>query len=183
MGRYRALVVVAMALGGLTGGPTTASAETLQEAVAASKLHTRVFYLGEGMTAREAMTLLRSEGDVRHAAAISDRRVVVIADTADVVGKCETLLRERDAVLRIASPHEPLELGGPDDPMVTRVFRVAGNNMQAVVVILRSIYSVRQLSALEGDNTVSVHATQPVLDSSAALLRELELLALPTERR
>jgi hypothetical protein len=45
-----------------------------------------------------------------------------------------------------------------------------------VVVVLRSIYSVRELSERALDE-VSVHASQPVLDSSEALLRELKLLA------
>lgn len=43
------------------------------------------------------------------------------------------------------------------------------------------IYSVRELSELAQDNAVSIHATQPVLDSSEALLRELDLLAPPNK--
>ena len=176
-----ALMIVAMAVGGLTGGSTSASTPPLEEAAVASKVHMRVLYL-QGMDPREAITLLRSQAHVRQAATISDRNLIVIAGKADMVAKCETLLREHDAVLRVTDPHEPVELGGRTaDPLIARVFRVAGDNMQAVVLLLRAIYQVRELSELAQDNTVSVQATQAVLDSSEALLRELELLDVPME--
>ncbi len=93
----RALMVVAIAVGGLTGGPTSASSSTREEAAVASKVHTRVFYL-QGMDPRQAITLLRSQAQVRQVASISHRNVIVVAGIADTVERCETLLREHDAV-------------------------------------------------------------------------------------
>ncbi len=167
----RALMIVATAVG-LTGGATSTSSER----AIVSKVHTRVFYL-QGMDPRAAITLLRSQAQVRQVASIKDRDVIVVAGTDDTVDRCETLLREHDAILRVADPYEPVELGGAAEvPLATRVFHVVGDNMQAVVVLLRSIYQVRELTEFPQDTTVSVHATQPVLDSSEALFRELELL-------
>jgi hypothetical protein len=178
---YCALIIVAMAVVGLTGGLASASSPTLEEAVVVNKIHTRVFYL-QGMDPREAATLLRSQAQVRQLAWIKGRDVIVVAGEANRVEQCETLLREHDAILRVADPHEPVALAGPaSDPLVTRVFRVTDDNMQAVVVILRSIYQVRELEELAEDNTVSIQSTQPILDSSESLLRELELLDRPTE--
>ena len=110
----RALMVVIVAVGGLSGGSTSAWTPTLEEASAASKYHVRVIYL-QGMDPREATTLVRSQADVvaRSWQWISDRNVIVVPDTADVVDRCETLLREHDAVLRVADPHEPVELRTP----------------------------------------------------------------------
>jgi hypothetical protein len=167
-----ALGIVAVLVGGLTSGP--ASAASGQPKV--SKVETRVFYLQE-MDPREAVTLLRSQAQVRQVAWVSDRDVVVVAGTADTVDRCATLLREHDAILRVVAPHEPVELGGPAGaPLATGVFHVLGDHMQTVVVLLRSIYQIRELTEHAQDSTVSVHATQPVLESSEALFRELKLL-------
>jgi hypothetical protein len=111
-------------------------------------------------------------------AALDDPVAIVVRDRADVVDRCEALLRERDAVRRVADPHQPVVLGGPAaGPSNTRVFRVDFEDSATVVVVLRAIYSVRKLTELLERSEISIRAPQPVLDASEALFRELELLA------
>jgi malonyl CoA-acyl carrier protein transacylase len=175
--------IVAIAVCGLANAPIIASSPANADSEGAGELYTRVFYL-QGMDVRQAVTLLRSQAQVLQVASINDRDVIVIAGTADMVERCETLLRERDAILRVAIPHEPVELEALSrGPLVSHVFRVTDNNIKTAVVVLRAIYQVRELSELTEDNTVSVRATQPVVDSSEALLRELGLLSDSTGER
>jgi hypothetical protein len=144
-------------------------------ASAAAPQVTRVFYL-QGMEPREAVTLFRAQAQVRRVAMIADRSVVVVSDIAEKVEQAESLLRQRDAVARTSDPHQPLELLA-ESPAATRTFRVDGDEVSTVLTVLRSIYQVRELSELADGGGVEVRAAQPILDSSAALLRELGLLA------
>ena len=101
-----ALLIVPVLVGGLTSVPASAASEQPED----GNVHMRVFYL-QGMDSREAITLLRSKAQVRQVARISDRDVIVVAGTADIVDRCDTLLREHDAILRVVAPHDPVELG------------------------------------------------------------------------
>ena len=177
MGLYRVLIIVTVAVGGMVGGPVNALTATREEVAVPSQVHMRVFYL-QGMGSNEATTLLRSQAQVPKVASLSDRGVVVAAGPAVVVEKCEALLRDRQALLRVASPHGPLaDQKQTGDSLVPHDFSVTADDEQTVVVLLRAIYSIRVLSERAEDNIVSIEATQPVLDAIEALLRELEVLA------
>jgi type II secretory pathway component GspD/PulD (secretin) len=60
---------------------------------------TRVFYL-QGMEKREAVTLLRSQLQVRQIAEVQGSDIVIVTEAAEKVERCENLLRELDAVAR-----------------------------------------------------------------------------------
>ena len=171
MRQFGALLILAVVAGWMAGGSASAS-DPMEVGVTTM----RIFYL-QGMSSRDAITLLRMKAHIPQAAWIGDRDVIVIAGSADRVDQCESLLRQRDAVLRAAEPHEPVALGGlKQSPPTTRVFPVKGDDLRIVVTVLRSIYQVRELSELVEENSVSVRAAKPILDSSEALLRELGLL-------
>ena len=137
----------------------------------------RVFHL-QGMEPREAATLLRKQLQIRQIVMIQDRNIIIVADSADKVDHSESLLRQRDAVVRATDPHDPLNLERlPDSPMETRVFRIVDADTKTVITILRSIYQVRELTELVDENSVSVREALPILDASEALLREVGLLA------
>ena len=178
----RALLIFALVAGGLVSGSPRAAGPAQAGTSSANMPHvTRVFYLQE-MEPRDAMTLLRSQVQVRRMATIRDRSVIVVSDVADRVDQSERLLRQRDAVVRATDPHEPLELERlAESPTATRVFRVGSDNMSTVVTVLRSIYQMREVNEFAEDNSVSVRAAQPILDSSEALLRELGLLVEPAK--
>jgi len=175
MKQIGALLILAVVAGWMADGSVVASDPAAAEVMV--KPHTaRVFYL-QGMSSRDAITLLRMEAQILQAAWIGERDVVVVAGTAEKVDQCEDLLQQRDALFRVAEPHEPVALEGVESSLPeTRVFLVDGDNLQTVVTVLRSIYQVRELSELAENNSVSVSASKPVLDSSEALLQELELL-------
>jgi hypothetical protein len=169
-------VVVVAGLIGVPAIGTSLNAETKTPAPTLTRV--RVIYLRE-IDADEAMKLVRSQADVQREVSLRDRNVIVVAGTGTVLDRCESLLRERDAVVRVADPHEPVELEGraAAGSLATRVFHVTGDDLQSVVVVLRGIYGIKQLSADPLDHVVSVHAPQRILDASEALLRELKLLA------
>lgn len=136
----------------------------------------RVFYL-KGIDAREGITLLRSEVQVRQMAFLGGRDLLIVADMAERVDRSESLLRERDALDKASDPHGPLTPGsGPEDETATRVFRIEGNGTGEVMTILRAIYQIREVEEVDGENSVSVRSAPAVLDASEALLRELDLL-------
>ncbi len=178
----RALLIFALVAGGLVSGSLRAGGPAQAGTSSANMPHvTRVFYL-QGMEPREAMTLLRSQVQVRQMAMIQDSSAIVVSDVADRVDQSEKLLRERDAVVRATDPHDPLELEGlAASPTATRVFRVESVNLTAVATILRSIYQVREVNTSAEENSVSVRGAKLILDSSEALLRELGLLAEPAK--
>ncbi len=167
----RAVLLLALAVGTLVNGASLAEAPYV----------TRVFYL-QGMEPREAVTLLRRQVQVRQIAEIRDRNLIVVADVAERVERSESLLRERDAVLRANDPHEPLNMDRPpDSPMVTRVFRIKGTDTGSVMVVLRAIYQMRDVTELAEENGVEVNDALSILDASEALLRELDMLAEAAE--
>ena len=174
-GRH-ASTVLAVALTGLTCLPDFGWSQSVEEA-ATAKFSVRGIYLRAA--SNDAMTLVRSQADVRRVATILDRNVIVVADVADTVDQCEALLREHHAVVRVADPHAPLELGRYEpDTLVPRVFRIVDDDsLRSVVVVLRAIYSIRVLSEYPPDNTVSIEAPAPVLDAVEAFLSEVKLLA------
>jgi len=137
---------------------------------------TRVLYL-QGMEPSEAVTLLRSQVQVRQIAEVASANAVVVTEVVQKIERSESLLRERDAVLRSVDPHPPLKFRGkPDSPTETRVFRMEGPEARTAVTVLRAIY---QISAVESADADSVTATAPSvrLDAAEALLRELGLMA------
>jgi hypothetical protein len=178
MERHPASMIAAVIVTGLTVLSAGAWSPALEEPVAESPFHVRVIYL-QNMTSWDAMKVVRSQAQVRSVAGFNDRDAIVVRDTADVVDKCEALLRERDGVRRVTDPHVPVVLEGPAaGPSSTRVFRVERfEDSQTVATVLRAIYSVRKLTELLERSEISIRAPQPVLDASEALLRELELLA------
>ena len=74
----------------------------------------------------------------------------------------------------------PPELARPkkEAPAATRVFRV--DDGAGVVVLLRTLYQVKDVSAQAQDRSVTIRAAEPILVASEALLRELKLLAEPS---
>lgn len=174
----RRLLVIALTLGALTGGALPAPGqESAEPRSAGSALVTRVFYL-HGIEPREAMQLLRSQLDVRRMAAVQEKGVLVVGDALDKVDASEKLLLQRDAIERVSTLPETLDVAGLRSmPAEERVFHVTQAASKSVVVILRSIYQVRDLTESAEENSVSIRAATPVLDSSEALLKELGLLA------
>ena len=137
---------------------------------------TRVFYL-QGMEPREVLTLLRRQVQVRQIATVRDRNFIIVADTADRVDRSESLLRQRDAVIRASDPHVPLNLDrSSESPIATRVFRIKGTDTSSVMSVLRSIYQMTDVTELADESSVSVNDELSMLDASEALLRELDLL-------
>ncbi len=142
-------------------------------------IFTRVLYL-QGMEVREAVTLLRSQVHVRQMATIQGRNLVIIAETLDKIEQSETVLRQKDAVSRVAEPHPPLELRKLGKaPAATRTFHVGAGVAASTVTILRSIYQMRELTEEAESNSVSARAAPAVLDAGEALLQELGLLVEP----
>ena len=135
---------------------------------------TRVFYL-QGMERREALTLLRSQIQVRQIAEVASANALVVTEVDQKIQRSESLLRERDAVARSVDPHPPLMFRGESDAgMDTRVFRIEGSESRAVITVLRAIY---QISAELTDDSVTATAPSSRLDAAEALLKELGLLA------
>ena len=175
MRQFGMLLILSVFAGWMADGSASAS-DPAAGGVMITPHATRVFYL-QGMSSRDAITLLRMEAQIRQASWIGDRDVIVVAGSTEEVDQCEDLLRQRDVLLRVAEPHEPVALEGMENsPPATRVFLVDGDNLRTVVTVLRSIYQVREVSEIGEENSVSVSASKPILDSSEALLRELGLL-------
>ena len=138
---------------------------------------TRVFYL-QGMERREAVTLLRSQVQVRQMAEVASVDAVVVTEVAERVDRSESLLREHDALVRAVDPHGPLSFERvPDAEMETRVFAIEGPDTRSAVTVLRAIYQIGELTESADDNSVTVRASPARLDAAEALLRQLELLA------
>jgi len=136
---------------------------------------TRVFYL-QGMERLEALTLLRSQVQVRQIAEVASANALVVTEVDQKIQRSESLLRERDAVARSVDPHPPLTFRGePDAAMDTRVFQIEGPETRAVITVLRAIYQIPAEST--DDNSVTATAPAARLDAAEALLKELELLA------
>jgi hypothetical protein len=173
----RAVLLFALAVGALINGAPRAQ-DPIQTGSSSIKVPyvMRVFYL-QGMEPLEAMTLLRSQIQVVQIATIRDRNIIVVADVADRVDRSESLLRQRDAVVRATDPHQPLNLERlPESTIATRVFRIEDADISTVVTVLRSIYQMREVTKFVDENSVSVRAALPILDASEATLRELGLL-------
>jgi hypothetical protein len=136
---------------------------------------TRVFYL-QGMERREALTLLRSQIEVRQIAEVASANALVVTEVDQKIQRSESLLRERDAVARSVDPHPPLTFQGESDAgMDTRVFRIEGSESRAVITVLRAIYQIP--AELTGDDSVTATAPSSRLDAAEALLKELGFLA------
>jgi hypothetical protein len=179
MERHPALTVATLVVAALVALSAGAWSPTAEEGAGATPFHVRVIDV-QNMTGRDATMLVRRQAQVRSVAWIEERAAMIVRDTADVVDKCEALLRERDAVQRVTDPHAPLlALRGPTaGPPDTRVFRLfAFEDSQKVATIVRAIYSVRELTEFLERSEISIRAPQPVLDAIEALLGELELLA------
>ncbi len=137
---------------------------------------TRVFYLKD-MGTREAITLLRSEVQVRQIAEIRELHAVVVTETEERITRSETLLRERDGLERAVAPHDPLRFErGSEEQTETRVFRLAGIDPRSAQTVLRSLYQIRELTVLADGTRLSVRTTIPKLEASEALFRELGVL-------
>jgi hypothetical protein len=172
----RLLSIVTVMIVGSACGSAHAMTATVAGVSASDAVQVRVFYL-QAMAVRDAMTMVRSQAKVRSVAGIDEPRVLIVRDVAQVVDQCESLLRQRDAGLRVVTPHGPVKLeAAAGEPLESRVFITVDDGVETVTTVLRSIYSIRKLNARPGDATVSVDATQPVLDAIEALLSELDLL-------
>ncbi len=138
---------------------------------------TRVFYL-QGMERREAITLLRSQIQVRQIAEVTSANALVVTEVAGKIQRSESLLREHDALDRSVDPHPPLSFRREADPSsATRVFRIEGPETRNVVTVLRSIYQIRQVMEVTHNNSITATGPPDRLDAAEALLEELGLLA------
>jgi hypothetical protein len=130
------------------------------------------------MTLRDAMILVRTQAHVPRVGAHEDRDALIVAGPTATIDLCQKLLEERNAVLRVAEPHAPLDLGRYEpDTLVPHVFRIREDHLQDAVTLLRALYSIRILSDYPPDSTIALEAPQPVLDAIEDILRELQLLA------
>jgi hypothetical protein len=137
---------------------------------------TRILHL-QDIESREAVTLLRSEAQVRQIAEVPDLGLLIVKGVADRVDRCESLLRERNAIAKTADPHEVETPGSTNaGPTETRVFRIDGIDRKAAVVVLRAIYQIRELSELPEENAISVTAPAAKLKRTEALLGTLGVL-------
>ena len=142
---------------------------------------TRILHLKD-IDSREAVTLLRSEVQVRQIAEIRDLGLLVVKGVAERVDRCESLLRERGAVADAVDPHDPEDpYSAKEGPIGTRVFQVRGIDRRAIVTVLRAIYQMREITELPEEGSVSVRAPTPRLDASEALLKALGVLVEKTE--
>src|SRR5262245_51189564 len=106
----RALLILALATGFSVSGAPRADDQAQATTATPSAAHViRVFYL-KGMEPREAVTLLRSQVQIRQIAMIGDRPVIVVSDVAEQVGQAEALLREKGSVDRTNDPYGALDL-------------------------------------------------------------------------
>ena len=142
---------------------------------------TRILHLKD-IDTREAVTLLRSEVQVRQIAEIRDLNVVVVKGNADRIERSVALLRERNAIADIVVPHGPeYEAAARETPLATRVFRVEGLDIRAVKTILRAMYQVPEFTELPGEAGISIRAPVARLDAGEALLEALGVLVSATE--
>lgn len=160
---------------GLAFGATQEAAAVAPEASPESSPHlTRVLYL-QDIQGPEAMTLCRSQARIVRMAAVGARNAIVVSDVADKVDRCESLLREQDRVARAADPHGPIDFAKLEQSEPeSRVLAVGTDNARTAAAVLRAIYQVKELEDAQGKLTI--HAPAMILDSSAALLRELGLM-------
>ena len=140
-------------------------------APAATPQLTRAFVL-QGMQTRDAIGLLRASAQVRRIAGIGDLKIVVVRDDVSRVERCESLLREKNAVSRVVTTPEP----GGAESIETRVFRLKGVGPQAVAPVLQSIYGMRDVKAAGSPDSVSATAPRDDLDAVNGLLRDLGIL-------
>ena len=158
--------VVLVLLSSVVGVP----AVLLDGEAGVSPLHTRVFYL-DGADARAAVTLLRSEIQVRRVAYLSDRPLVIVSETAERIDLVESLLRERGMLARAVEPHPPL--ASDTEGMTARVLRLASLDSAVATMLLRTIYGVREVEPQSDGAGVAARAPASTLEAAEALFREL----------
>jgi hypothetical protein len=134
---------------------------------------TRVFYL-EGMDNKEAVTLLRAQLQVRQIAELTGRDVIIITESAEKADRAESLLHELGVLAGKADPHAPLSFARTlEEEEATRVFRIEGTETSTVVMVMRAIYQMREVTDLSEEDSVVVTAPLAKLDAAEALLAEL----------
>lgn len=164
------LLVAAVLSFSLAGVPATATGDGAES----PPIHTRVFYL-DGADARETITLLRVEIQVGRIAELRDRQIVIVSETAGRMELVESVLRERGIRARSMEPHPPLaaDAGSDDGSTESRVIRHEGLDARLALVLVRSMYGVREVEAREDGTGLSARAPAAVLDAAEALFREL----------
>ena len=147
------------------------SALCLTATQAQEPLHVRVLEL-DAIDSREAVTLLRSEVQVRRIAELRQLGKLVVGGTAEKIHRCEALLRERNALIGAHAPHEPML----DDDRTERTIelRLDGLDPKAAAVLLRSMYQIRQIEL--GEAGLTVTASPARLDAAEATLDALGVL-------
>jgi hypothetical protein len=171
----RTILMLTLFSAALVASPLQAEEATPQERPRMLLSH-RVYYL-QGMEPREAMTLVRTRPGVRKIVIVPGRAAMVLCDEAPRLDEAEAVLREHDAILRIAEPNAPMfleEMGL--DTSATGIFDVEPGRTLDVVTILRTMYDVRNLQKSEEGNRVTIQAAPPIVSAADALLRELGLL-------
>ena len=173
-----AILIFALAAGGLSHAASEATTPTPSETSSANKPQVvRVFYLKGDLN--DANGWLRRNVPVGRMMAIDNRGAIVVTDVAEMVEKCEKPLRERATVTRIVDPHKPLDLDRlKKEPPATRTFHVAGKDVKSAGFLVKHIYDLEPADVMElpeGDG-IMVRAPQPILDASESLLKELGFL-------
>jgi hypothetical protein len=171
-----AFLILTLVAGGLTSDSALAAGPAQAETSPTNVPYvTRVIYI-QGMKTIEASGLVRSKVPIDSMTTIDDRNVVICSGGSEKVDQCEKILQQKNAILRAASPHKPLNLADLKKmPIATRTFRIQGD-VRGVAQMLQSMYRIQEVNALAEQNSVSVSAAQPILDASEALLRELGYL-------
>lgn len=154
-----------IALAAWSGGSAGAGAP------AAPPQLTRAFIL-QGMQTRDAIGLLRTNAQVRRIASIDNLTIVVVRDEINLVQRCESLLREKNAVSRVVNAPEPVGA----EPVETRVLRVRGVDPRSVIPVLQAIYGMRDVKMASPPDGVTAQAPRGDLNAAEGLLRALGLL-------
>jgi len=141
---------------------------------------TRVFYL-QAMDSKEAVTLLRSEVQVRQLAEVRALGLLVLQDSPERVAQSERLLRERKALARVVEPHAAESPSSPAGSTETRVFRLRGLDAPSAVTLLRAIYQIGQVTEDTDGTRISATAAVSQLDQAEALFVAMGVLARTAE--
>ena len=142
-----------------------------------AELTTRIFYL-QDMNSREAVTLLRQEVQIRRVAHFDGKGLIVVADDPARVDRSEALLRERDALVRVVEPYEPVDPNrAPEDLIAERDFIINESDFKMASILPRVLYGAQEITEDADANRLTMRDPERVLDAVEALFRELNLLA------
>jgi hypothetical protein len=170
-----AILILALAAGGLTHAAEATAPAPSDTSSASKPKVVRVFYLQGNLT--DANGWLRRNVPIGKMAWINDRGAFIVIDAAEMVDKCEKPLRERAFVYRIVDPHKPLDFEQlKKEPPTTRTFHVAAKYVKDALVLVKTIYDPEDVIEIAEGDGISVRAPKEILDASEALLKELGFL-------